>query len=342
MIDSAVALRGGRESGSPTYVEDPPRAARPRAHKRLGLVGFNFAYRFLAGLLIAGPIAAILSGPVANQPRGDAALFDPGGVMLLEALRLAGRGAAGATTASGAIALLATFLGLLPFAALVAGLGREGRLSRGYLAARAIQPMGTLALIWGLGLLAQAILAVIVTLLGGKLVGALHLDSPREDIARLVLTGVVLLAVIAAGVVRDLSAVSAVNDGTRLYTSVQRALRAVGHAGGRVALAYATRGVLALAAVGGAVALASALSGVPVMPFVVHQAGIAGVVFFQASWLAAAIGLLEKGAPMARASEAPAVVEAPVVAEPAVETAPAPEAAAEPDPEPQSSDSPPP
>src|SRR5262245_39532444 len=99
---------------------DPPRAAHPLARKRLGLVAFYFGYRFLAGLLVATPMAALFNSVVRDQPRGDAVLFDPGGVMLVEAIRLTSKGASGATSASGSIALFAMFLGLLPFAALVA------------------------------------------------------------------------------------------------------------------------------------------------------------------------------------------------------------------------------
>jgi hypothetical protein len=288
---------------------DPPRAARPMARRRPGLVAFTFGYRFVAGLLIASPIAALFNSVVRDEPRGDAVLFDPGGLMFVESIRLTSNGAPGAASGSGAMALVATFLGLLPFAALVTGLGREGRLSRAFLAARAVRSIGTLALLWGGGLVAQAILGGLLGVLLGKLAGALHLGTPGEDIGRVVLVAVVLLAVLAVGVLRDLAAVSAVNDGTRLYTSVQRALRVMGGAGGRVALAYAWRGLLGLAAVLGAGAAVMSLDGAPIaLPFLLHQLAIAALVFAHASWLAAAIGLLHAAAPveLPRPAAAPA------------------------------------
>jgi hypothetical protein len=281
---------------------EPPRAARPAAFRRLGLVALNIAYRALAGLLIASPFVALLNSAVAHHPRGDATLFDPGATMLFEALRLARPGAAGAVFASAPIALLAMFLGLVPFAALIAGLGRKGRLGAGYLAARALRPIGTLSLLWGFGVVAQAIVAVLTVLLGGKLIHVLHLSTVAEDIGRLVLAGVTLLGVLAVGVVRDIAAVAAVNDGSRLYTSVARALRVTFGAFGSVAFAYASRGILAVAAVAAAVYLVSARSRGDQpsfeIPFAIHQGAIAVTVFMHASWLAAAIRLLDRVAPL--------------------------------------------
>lgn len=320
---SDVALR----PGEPLLFE-PPRAARPAAFRRLGLVAFVTAYRLVAGVLIAGPFAVLLHGAVAHDPRGDAALFDPGAAMLFEALRMAARGAAGASAASGPIALFATFLGIFPFAALIAGLGRQGRLSLAYLAARAVRPIGTLALLWGFGLVAQVALAAIFGLLGAKVVGKLHLTPRGDDLGGVVVAAGVLLVVLAAGVVRDLAAVAAVNDGSRFYTSVKRALGVLRRAGQRAFLAYAWRGVLAVAAIVAAAVAVSFLSrgsSDPVaIPFLIHQAAIAFTVFLHASWLAASIRLLDRFAPLAVAS-APISVPPPApvaVPEPAPANAP--------------------
>jgi hypothetical protein len=281
---------------------EPPRTAKPRASRRLGLVAVCFAYRLATGLLIALPLAALLTSAVANQPRGDAVLWDPGAIMLIEALRLAGRGAVGAISASSVLTLVVAFLGLLPFAALIAGLGREGRLPAGYLAARAIAPMGTLALLWGAGLVVQVVLAGLVVLIGAKVVALFHLTVPGEDIGRVVLLAVALLAVIAVGVVRDLAAVSAVNDGSRLYTSAARAVRVAIEAPGRVAMAYASRGIPAALAIAVAAGLAASLKSADshpvVLPFFLHQGALALTVFLHASWLAAAIRLLDQFAPI--------------------------------------------
>jgi hypothetical protein len=295
MTDDALRL------GASLPIE-PPRAERPAAFRRLGLVALYFAYLLIASSLIAGPFVALVSSTVANDPRGDAVLFDPGALMLVEALRLAARGAVGALTASGWNAIFATFLGLLPFAALIAGLGRQGRLSAGYLAARAVRPIGTLALLWGVGLVAQVIFGGLTGLVGAKIIKQLHLSIVGEDIGRVVLAGVTLLVVLTVGVVRDIAAVAAVNDGSGLYTSVVRALRVTIGAFGRVAFAYASRGVLGRGAIVAASPLIAWISrgedpafGIP---FLIHQAAIVFGVFMHASWLAAAIRLLDRVAPV--------------------------------------------
>lgn len=295
MTDDALRL------GAPLLI-DPPRARRPAAFRRLGLVAVYFAYLLIASFLIASPFVALVSGTVANHPRGDAVLFDPGATMLLEALRLSARGAAGAVAASAWNAIFASFLGLLPFAALVAGLGREGRLSASYLAARAVRPIGTLALLWGVSLVAQVIFGGLTALLGAKIIKLLHLSIRGEDTGRLVLAAVTLLVALTVGVVRDIAAVAAVNDGSGLYTSVARALRVTVGAFGRVAFTYASRGVLGRAAIFAASPVIASISGGEnpafALPFLIHQAAILFGVFMHASWLAAAIRLLDRVAPV--------------------------------------------
>jgi hypothetical protein len=315
---------------------DPPRAARPAAFRRPGLIIAYAVYLLLAGFAVAAPWSTLIHGTVAGYPRGDAELFDRGAVMLVEALRLAGRGAPVAMTSSSLVVLLAGAVGLLPFAALIAGLGREGRVRAPFLAARAVRPLGTLTLVWGTSFAAQAILAALVTLLGVKIIGALHLAGRGEAIANVVLAFVALLALLPLGVARDLAAVSAVNDETRFYTSSARALRVLRVAFARTLGAYLLRSLLALAILLAAFWIPSALHGSDAppgvgIPFAIHQLASVIAVFLRASWLASAIRLLDGRAPLLR-PEPVEVVEPAVVVEPVV--------AAEPIPEEQSTGSP--
>lgn len=308
-------------------VAEPPRAARPAAFRRPLLIVAYAAYVLVAGFAVAAPWSALLSGAVAGYPRGDAELFDRGAIMLVEALRLAARGAPAALTSSATAALFAGAFGLVPFAMLIAGLGREGRVRAPFLAARAARPLGTLTLLWGVGFAAQAIFAALLTLLGVKLVGALHLAARGQDLAHVGLGVVALLALLPLGVARDLAAVSAVNDETRFYTSSSRALQVFRRAFGRALGAYLLRTIPALAVLLAALWIPGALRspGAPppvALPFVLHQLAIVSAVFLRASWLAAAIRLLDERAPLARAEPAPVETEEPVVepiAEPVVE-----------------------
>ncbi len=285
--------------------DEPGRARRPAAFRRPGLVLAYAVYLLVAGFAVAAPWSTVIHGTVAGYPRGDAELFDRGSVMLLEALRLARFGGPAATTASAFALVVAGALGLLPFAALIAGLGREGRVRAPFLAARAVRPIGTLTLLWGLGFAAEAIVGGLVGVLGIKLIGALHLAARSEAIAHVVLGVVGLLFLLPVAVARDLAAVSAVNDETRFYTSSSRAVRVLRRAFGRALGAYLVRALLALAILLAALALPSLLRGPDAppgvaIPFAIHQLAVVLAIFLRASWLASAIRLLDSRAPLPR------------------------------------------
>ena len=293
-------------SGEPS--EDLPRQLAPAAFRRPGLVLLVAAYRLLAGLLVATPIAALFNATVSGYPRGDAELFDPGGLMLLEALRLGARGLPATLTGAGLPALVAVFVGLVPLAALIAGLSRSGPLSRAFLARAATFRVGTLALLWGVSLAAQILLAVLVVLLGGKLIDVARFTAKNEDLAYLALAAITGLVVIAAGLLRDLAAVAAVADGDRFYVSNARALLTVLRRPGRVLGAYAPRALLALGLLIAAFALAPPRGEALGAAFALHEGAIVLGVFLRASWLAAAIRLVSSAAPPHAAAVAPAPV----------------------------------
>lgn len=270
---------------------DPPRAAHPAAHKRLGMVALLYAYRAIAALLIAAPAGILAGSIVSGYPRGDAELFDPGGVMLIEAVRLARHSLMSLLVQGGLGALVAAFLGLLPFAALIVALGHEGKLSARFLAARAFAPMGSLAILWGTALLAQAVVVLLVVLVGERLLAQTALDSTREDLARLGVFGLGALAALAIGVLHDLARVIAVLEGRGFYLSSARALRVMERSYGRILWAYAWRGVLTLAAIAAAGLIAHRI---PLaesfwLVAIATQISIFLAVFLRASWLSAAI-----------------------------------------------------
>ena len=304
---------------------DPPRAPLPAAFRRPGLVLAYVVYLLVAGFAVAAPWSALLHGTVKGYPRGDAELFDRGGIMLVEAIRLAGRGAPAAMTSSGLVVLLAGAVGLVPFAVLIAGLGRAGRVRAPFLAARAARSVGTLTLLWGTSFAAQAILAALLSLLGVKIIDSLHLADRGEAIAHVILAFIALLALLPLGVARDLAAVSAVNDETRFYTSSTRALRVLRRAFGRTLGAYLLRSLPSIAVLLAAFWIPVALRGegappAVALPFAIHQLAIVIAVFLRASWLASAIRLLDDHAPLPRP-------------EPTWELSPAPERAPQPQPQ---------
>jgi hypothetical protein len=303
---------------------DPPVAAAPAAHRRPGLVAVLYGYRALAGLLIALPAAAALGGATAQYPRAQAELWDAGGLMLLESLRLSRRAQPVVFASASSLSLLAIVFGLFPLAALIAGLGRSGRLSVGFLAARAWAHAGTVALAYGLGALAQVLLAIVLWLVGAKVITATRIAPPAEDVATAALVVVIFAALAAVGVVRDLAYVGAVHGGHRFYMATSRALRCVVRRPGGALLGWSWRSALGASGLVLAAWAAPSLRGVTtagvLAGVLLHQASLFGVAYARASWLAAGIRLLDATAP---ARSEPTEGTAPARSEPTEGTAPA-------------------
>ncbi len=232
-----------------------------------------------------------LGGPVSSWPRGQAELFDPGALMLMESLRLGRRALFPVEASAGATAVVALLAGVFPLGALLAGLGREGKLSASFLAGRAAAHAGTLALLFGAASLLQAATGALLSALGGRLIGSLHLDAPAEDLAFAGLFTVALGVVAALGVLRDLASVAAVRGGHGFYVASSRALACARKGFGWAFLDWAWRASLGVAGVALAAWLTPAgVSAAAVAAGVaLHQAAILGATFARASWLAAAM-----------------------------------------------------
>jgi hypothetical protein len=113
------------------------------------------AYRSLSSWLVAGPLAIAVGGTIAHHPRGDAALFDRGGLWLLEAARHVAPQLPAVGLATGVLALIVAFGWLLPLGLLLAELaGHRGRAALG----EAAQRLGTLSLLLGAFLFLQALI----------------------------------------------------------------------------------------------------------------------------------------------------------------------------------------
>ena len=297
--DSSLSSPPPRLPGTP--LRPPP--WHPAAWRRPGVIAIYFAYRAVAALLIATPLAVLAGGAVRGYPRGDAVLFEPGALMLIEVGRLAQDAAPALAAQMGGGAILAAALGLLPLAALILALGRPGPLPAALVGGRVARALGPLALLWGVASVAQVAAAGLVTLAASKLVASLALGRRADDLAGLGVAAAALLAAFAVGVVHDLARVSAVHEERGFYTASARALDVARAAPLAAAWACAGRGALAAAAIVGAAALVASVGlasgGHVAFAFAVHHAGLAAAAWLRASWLAAAIRLLERVAPRA-------------------------------------------
>jgi hypothetical protein len=269
----------------------------PAARRRPGLVALAYGYRALAGLLVALPAAAALGGATSGYPRGHAELFDPGAVMLVEALRLARRAIPAVVASATPIAVLAVLGAIFPLGVLLVGLSTEGRVSAGFLAARTFRHAGTLALLFGLCSVAQASACGLTLVIGGKLVGALSLSAPAEDRAFAVELAVGLALVATLGVARDLASAATVAGDHGLHAAATIGLSTLRRAGARALFAWGWRASLGGVGIVSAALLAPAAAGATpagtALAALIHQAALAGATFAHASWLAAALRLVQ-------------------------------------------------
>jgi hypothetical protein len=100
---------------------------------------------------------------------------------------------------------------------------------------------------------------------------------------------------LAVGVLRDLASVAAVRGEQRLYVATSRALACARRAGGRAILGWAWRASLGFAGLLLAAWLSPRGAGVAAVAagVALHQAAIAGATFARASWLSAAMRLVD-------------------------------------------------
>ncbi|MBI4703516.1 MAG: hypothetical protein HY744_20590 [Deltaproteobacteria bacterium] len=256
-----------------------------------GVLAAMFLYRSLASLLLGLPVALSVAPTVAGYPRGDAVLWDRGGVLLAEAMRRLDATAEGLGWLTGALALCVTFAGLLPLAALIAALGRGPAApspAREVLG-QAGRRLGTLALMLLLTLLAQAAAAFVAVLCARLLAGALDLGPMARD---LVVAGGALGGLglgWALAIVQDAARVAAVQHDRGLFGAVGLGIGALR---GRPAVALAAflgRKLLALAVLALAGALAIAI-GWPdptryALVVALQHVAVLAAVLLHASWL---------------------------------------------------------
>lgn len=288
---SAVEELGApSEDGARDSVE-PPEGGLPAVRDRPWAAGVYLAFAALVGLAWASPIAAVLARTTGEYPRGDAELFDPGGVMLLEALRRMVPAFAAIRIAWLLVAVVAVPLGFVVLGFAIAQLAIPGKARPLWALTRAVRAFPTLVLVAVVSLLADVVLVLLLTLAGGAIARAAWPEAPSRDVARLALFGLVALAVTAVAGLHDLASVAAVTGPSRMYLSLRASLHVAWRTPGRAAWAYAWRlgagvVVLALAAAAG-MAIGERTAGAILASALVHQVGLAAAGWLRLSWLSA-------------------------------------------------------
>jgi hypothetical protein len=273
--------------------------ARVRARRRPGLVLLVYAYRTVAAILLALPLSVAARGAIGPYPRGDAGLFDPGGVALLEALRLLEPTLAPLGLGAALGAVVVAFAGLLPLAMLLDAVGLEGRLPARLLLERAASRMGTLSLLFGAATVAQAFAGAAFIWIGQKSLARVAWSAaPHKHVSIALLWAAGLLLVGVLGVVHDLARAYAVRRDLRFYDATSCALRAVRRTGLRALWAYVWRASIGVAGIAAALSVSSYVGlttgGRLVAVALVDQAALLLAATMRASWLAAAVRVAER------------------------------------------------
>jgi len=282
----------------PQTSDDLVAEPNPSAIRRLGLVAIYYAYRVVAALVIAVPAAVVAGRVVGGFSNGDAALFEPGGMIVAEAVRLARRAVAPVLAGAGVVIVITAAVGLVPLAMLIAGLSTRGRLRASWLAARSIKAFGTLALLWGIASVAEAIVVAMLAAIATKTVDSFGWVPPRLDVARVIAIAIAAVVGLALGVVHDLARVAIVTQDLKLVAGLKLGWRALARAPMAALGGYAWRALVGFALVAFASWIAPPLAPIGSPPagiaLLVHQAAIFAALFARASWLALGVRLVDR------------------------------------------------
>jgi hypothetical protein len=270
-------------------LEPPPRPLPLPAFRRPGAVLALYAVHVAAALWLALQPAALAARVTSGQPLGDRVLFEPGGVLLVEALRLARPSLPWLGLASALSVVAFAFAELVPIGALLAALARRGRVTPSTWLRDGVAHLGTLALLEGVAIAAQVLAVAVALAIGTSVASTLQLAPPAYD---LVLAGSVVAGIVVAialRLVHDLARVGAVDEGRGLHASVGWAFRVTRRRGLRALGSFAWR-----AALGSVLLVAAAYAAPPTAlgaSLVVHALAVLAVVYLRADWLGIALGI---------------------------------------------------
>ncbi len=263
---------------------------RARAHLRA--ISAMCAWQAAMALLAAWPAASLVRTAYASDPRGDAALWEPGGLALLDLLWHA-MGAATATADGALLLLIVTAVaGWVPLAALMVALSRpHGRTSAPLVFYKALRVLPAFAKCALLVLAAQA-----ATLGAGAFLGQLaqgwtrphYGEAPAQllEIAAFVPFSLVALGL---GLGHDLARATIVVRGADTVTGLVEGFRLLRRSPVLLSGAWAWRAVGSLVPIGAAAWVASHLgrgTAALLAVTVAHQAAAFLRVVLRASWLA--------------------------------------------------------
>lgn len=274
----------------------------PAAWRRPGVVFVMYAYRLLVAALVATPFSLVFGAGVGGYPRGDATLFDEGGLLLVETIRRSNSSMPPVAMTALLLLSVGALAGVMPLAALIGALGVRGRVRARDVGAFALRPVGPFALLFGAFALVQAVLFAIVSAIGGAISRRPMFDAPSADRIKFTFAVIAIAVVLFVGVLHDLARVAVVRDELGFRASMRRAWHTFRKSHVKVLGAWAIRAALGAMAIYAALSFASRLgvdSGAKALVgFLVYQASIILALFLKASWFASAIRHVDQTRPV--------------------------------------------
>ncbi len=265
--------------------------ARPSAESdvaplALGPIALCYAYRALLSALVAAPVSFAFGDALAHHPRGDAVLFDAGGLWLLEAQRLALAEAASLARLGGLVLLLGMFGWLIPLGALIASFD-AARPSLGAALGRGARRFGSLVLLQGAALLARVLILGAAVVAGG-IAGGGDDASPLRQAIGMSLPLSALLVWWLTDLFHDAVRVVRIHEDDGLWASTKVGVRLMWARFGGACAAAGWRAAVGILALAGAAVAGRLLSGggsdALTALVIVHQLAILVHVMVRASW----------------------------------------------------------
>jgi hypothetical protein len=268
--------------------------------RRPGYVLADHGLRVAASTILALPIVGAFAGTgLKDFPKGDRALFEPGGLMLLEVVRALLPAVSGLATASFVSAFLLSALLVVPHAVLLAAMSRAEKRTVSDVVAQAVARLPSVYSLTIAGFLLKCFVFGALVLSGGFVSEQLAGSDPRRgDLAFLGAIGVAALGWIAAGIATDLARAACFRGPGSMREVTLAALRALRARPGRIAGSYALRlgGAFALIALASLATEKLDVSRADSWRFVavtlLHQAVALSLAFLRASVLAQALGFV--------------------------------------------------
>ena len=286
---------------SDTAVTPAPLAEAPVvAWRRAGYVLFDHAVRAGASALLALPVVGAIRGTGITQlPSGDRALFEPGGLMLLETVRALLPQTGGLVT--GALLTGFAFAALLvvPHGILLSALSRGERRPVSQVVAEAVPRLPALYSLAALGFLLKCLLFALCFTLAGFARDAVAGSNPRtQDLVFVAVAALGTLAWIAGGALTDLARAACVDGRHGVRDAALGAFGVLAARPLRIAACYALYCACALGLVAATGALVSQLDVARpetarfAAVAVLHQLVALGLAFLRAAVLAETLALV--------------------------------------------------